>query len=57
MFLAPHSLQSLASETDSRASVSAFEWLLVLGFPADVAAAKVMPELFSDRTPAIREKR
>jgi hypothetical protein len=30
------------------ATAHAFRWLLALGFPADVAAARVMPELFAD---------
>jgi hypothetical protein len=27
--------------------MNTFQWLLVLGFPANVAAAKTMPELFT----------
>jgi hypothetical protein len=30
------------------ATAEAFRWLLALGFPADVAAARVMPELFAE---------
>jgi hypothetical protein len=30
------------------ATVEAFRWLLIYGFPASVAAARVMPELFSE---------
>jgi len=30
------------------ATVEAFRWLLIFGFPANVAAPRLMPELFSD---------
>ena len=30
------------------ATIEAFRWLLILGFPASVAAARLMPEVFSD---------
>ncbi len=30
------------------ATVEAFRWLLLSGFPAGVAAARLMPELFTD---------
>ena len=30
------------------ATVEAFRWLLIFGFPVSVAAAGVMPELFTD---------
>jgi hypothetical protein len=30
--------------------VSAFHWLLILGFPPTVAAATAMPELFTSET-------
>ena len=30
------------------ATVEAFRWLLILGFPASMAAARLMPDLFSD---------
>jgi hypothetical protein len=30
------------------ATVETFRWLVIFGFPASVAAARVMPELFSD---------
>ena len=32
------------------ATAEAFRWLLALGFPADVAAARVLPELFAEPT-------
>ena len=28
--------------------MNTYQWLLVLGFPIEVAAAKAMPELFTD---------
>ena len=35
---------------------SAYQWLLILGFPANEAAASLMPDLFTDavRVPEIR---
>lgn len=36
------------SDCDAENSVSTFNWLLVLGFPVDIAAAKAMPAIFSD---------
>lgn len=30
------------------ATVEAFRWLIIYGFPAGVAAARLMPELFTD---------
>jgi hypothetical protein len=35
-----------ASPTDPTVA-SAYQWLLALGFPADAAAASLMPELFT----------
>jgi hypothetical protein len=32
-------------------TMTPFHWLILLGFPVDVAAAKAMPELFSDSAP------
>jgi hypothetical protein len=29
-------------------TVEAFRWLVIFGFPASVAAARLMPELFSE---------
>jgi hypothetical protein len=54
MFFGPTSLSSSlpSAGTAGEAAMNAFEWLIVLGFPVDVAAAKVMPELFTDAAPA-----
>jgi hypothetical protein len=53
MFFGPTSLSSHSSATiaGNASTMNAFEWLIVLGFPVDVAAAKTMPELFTDATP------
>lgn len=34
----------------------AFQWLLALGFPAEVAAASLLPEVFTNE-PAVPESR
>ncbi len=39
---------STQSGAASDTIMNTFHWLLILGFPVDVAAAKAMPELFSD---------
>ena len=41
---------STATETSAAATspaINAYRWLLVLGFPAPIAAASTMPELFT----------
>ena len=35
-------------DPDSDATIEAFRWLLIFGFPAAVAAARLMPDQFSD---------
>jgi hypothetical protein len=54
MFFGPTSLSSHSTATiaGNESTMNAFEWLIVLGFPVDVAAAKTMPELFTDAAPA-----
>ncbi len=47
-FIPFHDPSSPAAATEWNATVEAFRWLLILGFPASVAAARLMPELFSD---------
>ena len=50
MFFAPNSLKTSEVASDNAAANrAAFDWLLVLGFPIEVAAAKAMPELFAER--------
>ena len=39
---------SATLDDQSDTTVEAFRWLLIFGFPASVAAARLMPELFSD---------
>lgn len=39
------------SGTESQTPMNTYHWLLILGFPVDVAAAKAMPDLFSDAAP------
>lgn len=51
MFYGPTSLPSPSQSAGKDATMDAFEWLIILGFPVDLAAAKVMPELFSDAAP------
>ena len=46
MNLTDHSPPTLEAAGD--ATMEAFRWLLILGFPASVAAARLMPEVFSD---------
>lgn len=51
MFFTPDLLKTLpssAAATDAGAMITTFQWLLVLGFPVETAAAKAMPQLFSD---------
>ena len=47
MFSTPDLLESSRAATTADTIVSTFQWLLILGFPLDVAAAKAMPELFA----------
>lgn len=50
MFFTPDLLNSTQSASnDSAANRATFDWLLILGFPIEVAAAKAMPELFTER--------
>jgi hypothetical protein len=49
MFFTPDLLKTAEVSTDNpAANRAAFDWLLVLGFPIEIAAAKAMPELFAD---------
>lgn len=51
MFFTPDLLDVLPSSAlanDGPAIMSTFQWLLILGFPIEVAAAKAMPQLFSE---------
>jgi hypothetical protein len=48
--LAIHSTPLAGAERDT--TMNTFQWLLILGFPLEVAAAKAMPDLFTDTTPA-----
>ena len=52
MFFTPDLLKALPSSqaaNDGAAIMSTFQWLLILGFPIEVAAAKAMPQLFSEK--------
>lgn len=42
---------STVTHASGTSNMNTFHWLLILGFPVDVAAAKAMPELFSDSAP------
>jgi hypothetical protein len=33
---------------DGDGTIEAFRWLLILGFPASIAAARLMPDVFTD---------
>lgn len=41
----------LHTGSGSATTMNTFQWLILLGFPVEVAAAKAMPELFSDAAP------
>ena len=48
MHFTPDLLPSLPLDhTNAAANRSTFDWLLILGFPPEIAAAKAMPELFA----------
>lgn len=51
MLFGPTTLPTQSNDSQG-SNMNTFHWLLVLGFPVDVAAAKAMPELFSDSAPA-----
>lgn len=51
MFLTSAQRQASATGAAANATLNTFQWLLLLGFPLEVAAAKAMPELFSDAAP------
>ena len=38
--------QETASQLSSECAADIYHWLLILGFPVSVAAAKAMPEIF-----------
>ena len=38
----------VVSEQETDATIEAFRWLLIFGFPAAVAAARLMPDQFSE---------
>lgn len=45
---APHSQpQNEAAVAEASFQMNTFQWLIVLGFPTNVAAAQTMPELFT----------
>jgi hypothetical protein len=44
---APFPIPSLHPEGELTVALEAFRWLLILGFPAAVAAATVCPDTFS----------
>lgn len=44
----PFCASAETSRTETSPEVNAYQWLLVLGFPAPVAAASTMPELFTN---------
>lgn len=52
MLFESHRAESLPQESESHPTMNTFQWLVILGFPVEVAAAKAMPELFSDSVPS-----
>jgi hypothetical protein len=40
-------LSSVAPASGPSSEISAFHWLIILGFPPQVAAATAMPDLFT----------
>jgi hypothetical protein len=44
-----HQFPSSPATADQATTLNTFGWLVILGFPIEIAAAKAMPELFTEK--------